>query len=31
MGKGIFGLRAEKITLKCQHFQNLKKSELFYK
>ena len=31
MGIEIFDLQAEKIILKCQHFQNLKKSELFYK
>ena len=31
MGKGTFGLQAEKITLKCQHAQNLKQTELYYK
>ena len=31
MGKGIFDLQAEKITLKCQHAQNLKQTELYYK
>ena len=31
MGKGIFDLQAEKITLKCQHAQNFKQTELYYK
>ena len=31
MGKGIFDLQAEKITLKFQHAQNFKQTTLFCK